>query len=122
MSEVFGTPKVDVPLTPANAVSMAEGEQIVTAAWRDVLELEHIGRDENFFDIGGDSLLLFSLHVRLQDLLKREIPLLDMVRFPTVGTFVAALCAPAGGPTPSEVLVEQAEHRRHLYTKAMRAR
>ncbi len=43
--------------------------------WQDVLSLACIGLNDNFFDVGGNSLLLMQLHQRLEKLLKKKIAL-----------------------------------------------
>lgn len=55
----------------------------IAAAWAETLQHD-VGPDENFFDAGGDSLLLLQLHARLEQRLGREISLLDLLEFPTV--------------------------------------
>jgi pyochelin synthetase len=59
--------------TPAAGVSSAprgELEQQLAAVWADALGCERIGRDENFFDLGGDSLLAARLARRIPE----EVP------------------------------------------------
>jgi amino acid adenylation domain-containing protein len=55
----------------------------IAAAWAETLQHD-VGPDENFFDAGGDSLLLLQLHARLEQRLGQEISLLDLLEFPTV--------------------------------------
>jgi len=59
-------------------------ERAVLAAWREVLGTEDVGLDDNFFDLGGHSLLLVRLHARLQEIAGRELPLVDLFRYSTV--------------------------------------
>jgi amino acid adenylation domain-containing protein len=66
-------------------------EREIAAAWREVLDREPVGADDNFFDLGGHSLLLVRLHVRLEQILRREIPLLDLFAHPTVRSQAAHL-------------------------------
>ncbi len=54
--------------------------------WRGVLRVERVGLDDNFFDIGGDSLLLVAVHSNLQKMLNIEIPVTDLFEFTTVRT------------------------------------
>jgi hypothetical protein len=71
-------------------------EQEIAAAWRMVLGAEHIGLEDNFFDIGGTSLLLVSVHSKLQTLLNRKISIAELFAYTTV----RALARSLGGPTP----------------------
>ena len=77
----------DGPATPPQTAM----EQQVAAAWRDVLGLAQVGRHDNFFDLGGHSLLLLRLQERLRASLDREIPLVDLFRHPTVEALARSL-------------------------------
>jgi acyl carrier protein len=59
-------------------------EQIIVEAWRRVLRVEHIGPDDNFFDLGGDSLQLLAVHSGLQKTLGAEIAVVDLFEFTSV--------------------------------------
>jgi acyl-coenzyme A synthetase/AMP-(fatty) acid ligase len=74
-------------------------EREIAAAWEEVLEVERVGVDDNFFEIGGHSLLLARLHRRLRDGLGRELSVVDLFRFPTVAALARHLDpdAAAGG-------------------------
>ena len=59
-------------------------EQLVAEHWCGVLDIPQIGRDENLFEAGGDSLLLLQGHGRLENTLGRRIALVDLFSHPTV--------------------------------------
>ncbi|MCD9188137.1 MAG: amino acid adenylation domain-containing protein [Pyrinomonadaceae bacterium] len=61
-----------------------ELEKFVSAVWMDVTGLEKIGTDDNFFDIGGHSLLAMQVVSQLSDSLETEIPLRLIFEFPTI--------------------------------------
>ena len=69
-------------------------ERQIAALWRELLGVEAVGVDDNFFDRGGHSLLLVRLHSQLQELLGCEVPLVDLFRHPTVGAQAAHLGRP----------------------------
>jgi amino acid adenylation domain-containing protein len=73
-------------------------QQTISATWQEVLQVARIGRDENFFDLGGHSLALTRVHALLQERLRREIALLDLFHYPTVETLAHFL--QAGAPAP----------------------
>ena len=82
---------------PAPAVPRAaagEGhplEQAIAAIWCEVLGLPEVGRDSNFFDLGGHSLLVIQVQRRLRESLGHEVALRDMSRLPTVPASAAHL-------------------------------
>jgi amino acid adenylation domain-containing protein len=59
-------------------------EQTIAALWEEILQVEKVGRDDNFFDLGGYSLLLFQIHDRLLQLVDRDISILELFLHPTV--------------------------------------
>jgi hypothetical protein len=79
---------------------MAEPDliEVVRAAWAAVLDTaEPVPTDVNFFDAGGDSILLIVLLDRLNALTGRELEPPDLFRHSTVRA-QAALLAGATGP------------------------
>ncbi|MEO8191048.1 MAG: amino acid adenylation domain-containing protein [Acidobacteriota bacterium] len=59
-------------------------EQRVVKTWLEVLKLERIGADDNFFDLGGHSLLLTQVVSRLRKVFNREVPIRWLFEVPTV--------------------------------------
>jgi amino acid adenylation domain-containing protein len=77
---------------------LGEVERAIADVWRRLLGIDEIGRDDNFFDLGGHSLLLIQAHEALNEKLGRTLPLTDLFQFPTIGSLaehVAGLRAPA---------------------------
>ncbi len=61
-----------------------EVEESVAGIWARVLGLERVGVNDNFFDLGGNSLLLSEMQSKLSVALKREIPLIELFSHPTI--------------------------------------
>lgn len=59
-------------------------ESTIRSVWSDVLETKEIACDANFFDVGGNSLLLVSMHGKLQAALHRSIPIVELFQFTTI--------------------------------------
>lgn len=59
-------------------------EQSIIGAWQDVLQLEKIGVQDNFFDLGGNSLLIVRLQAKLTEILAQNIPIVELFQKPTV--------------------------------------
>ena len=94
--------KVDRTLLPAPVAPRAEPsnghatagsgvEETISAVWRKLLGLERVGVDDNFFDLGGDSILLVAAHGELQKLLQRTFPVTDLFQFSTVRALARGL-------------------------------
>ncbi|MFE4462407.1 acyl carrier protein, partial [Nocardia tengchongensis] len=70
-------------------------EIAVAKVWREVLGADEIGIDDNFFDLGGDSVRLVAVHRELTRIAAREFPLIELFRYPTIGSTAAFLEHPA---------------------------
>jgi amino acid adenylation domain-containing protein len=94
------------PRTPA--------EERIAAIWREALGLEQVGVEDNFFEIGGHSLLLAKVHARLSTAFPREATMLDLFRHPTIRSVAAFLAETetAAAPEPASRGLDRAEARR----------
>ena len=59
-------------------------EEVLARIWAEVLKVDRVGVDDNFFDLGGNSLRLSEMQSKLSATLKREIPLVELFTQPTV--------------------------------------
>jgi amino acid adenylation domain-containing protein len=71
----------------------SEVERTVAAIWAELLGRTHVGRNDNFFDLGGHSLLLLQAHSRLQTAFGERLSVTDLFKHPTVATLASALDA-----------------------------
>lgn len=77
-------------------------EQTIAEIWREVLGRIEIGAEDNFFDLGGHSVLLIEVRQRLRLVCARELPLLDLFRHPSIRSLAAFLENPAGDAAAAE--------------------
>jgi len=75
-----------------------ETEEIVAGIFAEVLGLRRAGRDDDFFGLGGDSLIATQVSARLQLKLGREVPVRCLFDTPTVGGLAAYLDLHRDGP------------------------
>jgi amino acid adenylation domain-containing protein len=68
-----------------------ELEQKIAGIWKRILRIDQAGLNDNFFDLGGDSLLLIAVHSNLQKVLETEFPVTDLFEFTTIGTLAKHL-------------------------------
>ena len=59
-------------------------ERAIASVWSAVLRVASVGMEENFFDLGGHSLLIVQVQDKLRRTLHRDIPVVDLFRYPTV--------------------------------------
>ncbi|HEY3754809.1 MAG TPA: amino acid adenylation domain-containing protein [Opitutaceae bacterium] len=98
-------------------------EQTLAAIWRDVLGLADVGVDRNFFDVGGHSLRLVSVQLRLQAALGRPVPMLDLFAHPTIRALASHLeGGPAEGANPVAVAADRAAAQRAALERRRRGR
>jgi hypothetical protein len=104
---------------PGDASGLATGiapstelEQAIAVIWRDVLALDHVGVDDNFFEIGGQSLLMARVHSRLQTTLARDVSMLDLFRLPTIRSLAAYLAGEQPGQVSLRGIQDRAERQR----------
>jgi hypothetical protein len=111
--------KVDVRALPApqSAADEAESfeaprddlERAVAASWSAALRRDRIDMRDNFFSIGGHSLLVIHVLKQLSTQLGRTIAMEDMFRHPTVREFATFLAThpgtEAGPPSMPPALV-----------------
>lgn len=61
-----------------------ETERVIADIWRQVLGIEHVGVLDNFFDLGGHSLLVTQVVGRVRDAFEIDLPLSKLFDVPTV--------------------------------------
>jgi amino acid adenylation domain-containing protein len=59
-------------------------EKMIAEIWAEALHLDRIGIYDNFFDLGGHSLLLMQVHSRISSLFHKNLPLIKMFEHSTV--------------------------------------
>jgi len=74
-----------------------ELEESIAGVWREVLNVKKVGMDDNFFDLGGHSLLTVQVHRLLKDELEADLGLTDLFRFPTIRSLVGFIQSDGGG-------------------------
>jgi acyl carrier protein len=64
--------------------TLTPAERLVLGIWREVLGVADIGPDDDFFELGGDSLVATDIVARLRRELDVAVPLLTIFDNPTV--------------------------------------
>ena len=122
------------PVTGSTAVSTEKTtpmQERVADAWRKALEAPNVGLDDNFFDIGGSSILLIRIRTELQTQLGHQIPITWMFEFTTIRSLADKLrdvtsdstSTPASAPNPVLTAAqEQARKQREAFARMRTAK
>jgi amino acid adenylation domain-containing protein len=108
--------------SPRARSAHGEMEQKIESAWLKVLSLEQVGPDENFFDVGGDSLQLLMVHAEIQKAIDSEFPLTDLFEYSTIRTLARHLAGTNGQRAAMAEARERARQQKMVWTAQMRAR
>jgi dihydroaeruginoic acid synthetase len=81
------------------------GETFVADRWRKLLGLDTVGRDENFFRLGGDSLLATRFVAEVRATWGVDLPMRDVMRTPTVAGLGALIGASLAAPDFEEGVI-----------------
>ncbi|WP_420129160.1 amino acid adenylation domain-containing protein [Longimicrobium sp.] len=108
--------KLDRKALPAPELALAEGyvaprtpaEEVLARIWAEVLDVERVGANDNFFDLGGHSFLVPQVVSRVRELLDVEMPLWALFEHRTVealarvvgGAGEVAVAGPVPEPAP----------------------
>jgi acyl carrier protein len=92
---------------PRNEVERALGE-----IWAAALGVPRVSVLDNFFDLGGHSLLLTEVQAQIRQRLGRELPLLKLFEHPTVGSLAAHLAGDVDGVRAADSAGDDEERAR----------
>jgi aryl carrier-like protein len=73
--------------------------------------------DDNFFDLGGDSLLLVAVHSNLQKILHTDISLTDLFEFATIRKLSQHLSQAQTSSASLSAEQERAQRQREAFTR-----
>ncbi|MFN0165015.1 MAG: non-ribosomal peptide synthetase [Bryobacteraceae bacterium] len=96
-------------------------ERRISSVWQEVLGVDRVGVEDNFFDLGGHSLLMIQLQGKLQEGLRNQIPypvsILDLFRFPNVSALARYLSEQEGKAPTFRPEQQRAERQKAAMTR-----
>ena len=99
-----------------------EVEATLAQIWSEVLGVERVGRGDNFFDLGGHSLLLLKLHQRLQAQRFAVTPsVIDLFRYSTIESLAAFLADGRPADDTGRQISERAARQRQAFLPRRRS-
>src|SRR5262249_32145100 len=79
-------------------------EEMLAGIWSSLLGVANVQRQDNFFDLGGHSLLTMQLAARLRQLFHCEVPLRAIFEFPVLQDMAAYLDASSSRPRTGKLV------------------
>lgn len=90
-------------------------ELVVTSAWERALDVGPVSRDEDFFDLGGTSVVALRLCNEIREQTGRELPPSTLFDAPTIARMATAILAASARPFASVVALKPTGQARPLF-------
>lgn len=101
-------PVRSAPKAEQSAAPAGEKESLVSGIWCRALGVDSVGMRENFFDIGGHSLLVIQVLKELREKVDKPIQMTDLFKYTTVESLAAFL---GDDGTAQSAVVDQGQAR-----------
>ena len=89
-------------------------EQTIAAIWQKAFNVERVSIHSNFFDLGGNSLLMARVHSKLRGAFNRDIQLIELFKHSTIHSLAKYLGEAESARVLSDPGREQADRRKKL--------
>ncbi|ASA21622.1 non-ribosomal peptide synthetase [Paenibacillus donghaensis] len=117
--EVSALPQPGESLIPSGSAHdqpQTAAERSIAKVWEEILQLRDFGVDDNFFDLGGHSLLLAKVHDRLSREFTVSLKLVDLFKYPTVRS-LASYLSEGAHDTPGTAIQETAAKQKNAFLR-----
>jgi len=90
------------PLAARTTIAHDAAARQLTRIWEELLGIGSIGVDQNYFDLGGDSILAVHLFAEIDKVFKVRMPVASLYEAPTIEELARIICgqATASGRSP----------------------
>src|SRR5262249_42576622 len=92
-------------------------ERTIAGVWQEVLAVDRVGIHDNYFELGGHSILMIQVHARLKTLLNRELSITDLFRYPTVSALAKHVSADDVEEPARSHILERARRQKEARTR-----
>jgi len=105
-------PHTEFPNNHAEPCTATEAQ--VQRVWLEVLQIDSVGTHDNFFDVGGHSLLLAAVQTKLASAFNREIASVDLYQYPTISALAKRLDESNAEQRPLQQVAERAQRQKEV--------
>ncbi len=89
-------------------------EQTIAAIWQQAFDVERVSIHSNFFDLGGNSLMLARVHTKLRAALQRDIKIVELFKHSTIHSLAKHLSETDSASILTDHGREQADLRKKM--------
>ncbi len=118
---VLPSPEIVRTEAAAYTAPSSSMERTIAGIWSEILKVDDIGVNDNFFDLGGHSLALVRAYERVSEALEMDLSHIDLFEYPTISALARRL---SGGEREAigrdEILARAAAQRRARAAKSAR--
>lgn len=97
----------ELPTTPT--------EEMIASIWKKHLCIDKVGVHDNFFDLGGHSILLTKICNELNEFYEKKINIVDLFKYTTIRNLADYLDAREQKNEIEDALIERAKKQRQMY-------
>jgi amino acid adenylation domain-containing protein len=97
-------------------------ERVIANIWQEVLRLKKVGMHDNFFDLGGHSLLMVQVHSKLRQAFEKKISMVEMFQYPTIASVAKHLNGDQDGLSPFAKIYAQAKKQKQAIKRQRQLR
>ncbi|WP_439566557.1 non-ribosomal peptide synthetase, partial [Gloeocapsopsis crepidinum] len=85
------SPQIGLEIRTNYQPPQSEIEKAIAQVWQQVLQLEKVSIHDNFFDLGGHSIMMLQVNNKLRHILQRDISVVSMFQHPTIHSLAQSL-------------------------------
>lgn len=94
-----------------------EVERAIADVWQEVLGVEKVGIDDNFFDLGGHSLLLVQVQSKLQNKFNRDLSIVELFKYPSINALAKYLSEEESESVDLQKIHDLAKKQKEAFTR-----
>jgi len=106
-------PDVRTEYVPAHS----ETERVIAGIWESLFGVSQVGIHDNFFDLGGDSLLLLRVQAKIRQAFQVNLSAAEMFQHPTISALARRISDPKPEPSAMEAVQDRAQLQRAIFAR-----
>lgn len=120
--EALPEPDINEQIAKNFVTPTTEVEKVIATIWQDILNLEKVGIHDNFFDLGGHSLLIVQLHSEIRKQFDRELAMVELFQYPTIHSLAERLSQGSKDERITDKATQRAKKQREMINRQKKSR